>query len=716
MNDKELKVWFKKKASKEFDKFYPAKQLKEEGFYRNRCKKCGKFFWSVNATRELCGDASCIGGYKFINNSPMKKRLNYIESWLEFKKFFERKGYTPLQRYPVVARWRNDVYWVAASIYPFQPWVVLGQQKPKANPLVIPQLSLRFNDIDNVGITGSHYVCFDMLGQHRFEPKEKYKQEEYWQEYYEWITKGMKVDKESLVIHEDAWAGAGFFGPCMEFFSMGLEIGNQVYMQYMHSESGNSELKLKVLDMGQGHERIPWLSYGKAISYETTFPTVIDYLKKTTGIKPDMLLIEKFQPYAGLLNMDEVENIEQEWGFIAKELGVDVQILKEEVTKLAAIYSIAEHSRAALVALHDGALPSNVGGGYNLRVILRRMFSFIENYSWDIDFAKLFELHARFLKPLYPELLEEQEHSLRVLDIEHKKFLENRRKAKQIVERLIEKEGIDSEKLIELYNSHGVQPEQVASIAKEKGIEIEIPADFYARLSEIHKEVQPDKESKAITEFEGLPETEKLYWQSWQLTKAKAKVLAIKDNFVVLDKTIFYPTSGGQLHDTGKINNIEVINVFKQNEIIVHELSSKPDFKVGDTVSCVVDFERRKQLTQHHTAAHLINAAARQMFGKHVWQGGAAKSVDRARLDITHYKNLDDKERAELEQKVNELINKKLPVIKEILPREKAEEKYGLIIYQGGAVPGRELRIVSIDEIDHEACGGTHVDITAEIE
>jgi len=115
------------------------------------------------------------------------------------------------------------------------------------------------------------------------------------------------LPKEKITFHEDAWAGGGNFGPCMEFFSRGLELGNQVYMLYERLEEGRSELKLKVLDMGMGLERNAWFSQGTATSYETTFPTVMKHLYNKTGIEVDRDIVQAFLPWAAYLNIDEVE-------------------------------------------------------------------------------------------------------------------------------------------------------------------------------------------------------------------------------------------------------------------------------------------------------------------------------------------------------------------------------------------------------------------------
>jgi len=713
--DKQVKEEYKKKASEEPEKNYPVKKIKEYGFSRSQCAVCKKHFWSQEE-RKVCGDSTCSGGYSFIGDPPTKKGFNYLETWDAYKNYFKKLGYYEYKRYPVVARWRPDVYWVGASVYPFQPYVVKGEIKPKSNAVIIPQLSLRFNDIDNVGITGSHYVCFDMLGQLHFEKAKDYDQPLYWDEYFNWIVKGMGIPEKEIIIHEDAWAGGGTFGPSMEFFVRGMEIGNQVYMQYEQTETGYKELDIKVLDMGQGHERVPWLTTGKSNSYETTFPTVSKKLYEKTGYKPEESLMQKFLPYSALLNVDETDDIEKVWGNIASELSVDVKELKEKILPLAAIYSIGEHSRAALVALNDNALPSNVGGGYNLRIILRRAFGFIDDYGWDIDLTDLTEIHAKFLKPMYPELSEKLDNVAVILENEKKKFLENKKRSKQIIVNLLaKKKNIKIEDLTEIYDSHGVRPEQVKMEASSKGVKIDIPDDFYSLIAERHEQTEQKTTTKKTVSLnlEKVPETKILYYSDWSLVKFGGKVVYSKDDLVALDQTAFYPTSGGQLHDLGEMNSEKVLDVFKQNGVVLHKLE-KNNLKVGDKVKGKIDFERRQQLMQHHSSAHLMNLCAYEVLGPHVWQAGAAKTLEKGRLDITHYQSLSEKELKQIEDCCNEKIKKNLKVKSEILPREEAEDKYGMHIYQGGFIPGRNLRIITIGQ-DVEACGGTHANYLGDL-
>lgn len=182
----------------------------------------------------------------------------------------------------------------------------------------------------------------------------------------------------------------------------------------------------------------------------------------------------------------------------------------------------------------------------------------------------------------------------------------------------------------------------------------------------------------------------------------------------MLNQTCFYGRAGGQEPDRGFLNGAHVIDVKKQGDVIVHVLEAPASFKEGDTVKGEIDWRRRYQLMQHHTATHIINAAARKILGSHVWQHSAFKDIDHARLDITHYEALSPEQEEKIEKLANQMVAKNYPVKKTWMPRAKAEAKYGFRLYQGGAVPGTELRIVSTP-VDVEACGGTHVDRTGEI-
>ncbi len=718
--DKEIKKEFKVKAGKSPEKYYAVDVLKGEGFERKQCK-CGTYFWTTSG-KTMCGDPACSGGFQFFGGSPATSDLDYIGVWKKFSEQFQDMGYTPIKRYPVAARWRQDTDFVQASIYDFQPYVVSGEVSPPANPLVVPQFCVRFNDIDNVGITGAHYTGFVMIGQHAFMPPEQWDQKQYFQDIHTWLKKGLGLPNKEITYHEDAWAGGGNFGPCMEFFSRGLELGNQVYMMYEQTSSGPKELKIKVLDMGMGQERNAWFTKATATSYETTFPTVCKFLRAKTGIKVNESVVQKFLPYASYLNADEAEDLNIVWRNIAEKLGMNMFELKEQIIPLSAMYSVAEHTRSLLVTLNDGVLPSNVGGGYNLRLILRRALGFIDKYQWDVELSEIAEKHAAYLKPLFPELSENLNHVQTVFEVEKLKYKANKEKAKQVLTKILEKEELTTEKLLQLYDTQGISPE----LAKEVSINIQkpitIPDNFYALVSELHekkKQVhQTVQEEKLV--LPNIPPTRALYYNNYKEIKCKSTVLAVVGNNVVLDQTVFYPTSGGQVADTGTVATLtkkyNVITVFKQGNIIVHLLDSVENLKGGDEVKLEVDWQRRLQLTQHHTATHIVNAAARKVLGKHAQQAGAKKEIDKAHIDITHYESVSDEQLKEIEKEANAIVQRDIPLKLSFISRDEAEKKYGMDIYQGGAVPGKELRIVMIPDVDVECCGGTHLNTTKEAE
>ncbi len=713
--DNDLKKWFKAECTQDFERYYPIKTLKSMGFSRKKCK-CGQQFWTADKNQKICGEPACSGGFRFIGNSPAKKKLDYIQVWKEYVKIHKKLGYTPVKRYPVIARWNPTTEFTIASIAAFQPFVVSGEVEPPANPLVIPQFCLRFSDIDNVGITG-HFVGFVMLGEHAFVPPKEYDINKYLKDHLTWLQEGMGIPLNELTIHEDAWAGGGNFGPCVEFFSRGLEISNQVYMQYENTPEGQDELKIKVLDMGQGHERAAWFTQGLATAYDATFPTVIEKLKKKTKAEIDPEFMQKFVPLTSYLNVQEVDDIDKAWKDVANKLEMKVDELKKKVLPIISLYAIAEHSRALLVALTDGALPSNVGGMYNLRVILRRCFGFIDKQKWDIEVAEVCKWHAEYLKPLFPELSDNLEGIRKIIAVEKEKYKATKKKTQEIVKRVLEKR-IDTNELIELYDSNGISPELIRDEAEKSGKKIKIPDNFYALVAEKHEQAEQatTTEREEKLDIGDIPETQCTYFDDWKKIDFKAKVLRIIDNNVVLDKTGFYPVSGGQLHDTGTIAGINVIDVFKQENHVIHVLSEKPKFKKGAEVDGKIDLKRRKQLTQHHTATHIINAAARRILGNHINQASAKKDVTKAYLDVTHYQGITDEEMKKIEKEANKIVQQAIALKLSFMPRTKAEQKYGMSLYQGGAVPGKFIRVVDIPGVDVEACGGTHLNNTIEAE
>lgn len=689
-------IW--KAFNKEPEKYWKVKLFEDLGFERKVCPKCGKGFWTLDPERTRCPDPACGEEYSFIGNSTTKKRYDYIEMWREFEKFFVKNGHTSIPRHPVVAIWRKDLFFNIASIVDFQRFDegVMVFEYP-ANPLIVPQVCLRFNDVSNVGVTGRHNTAFIMPGQHAFNwPKEGYWKDKTIELNFEFLTKVLGIPKDEIIYVEELWTmpDLSAFGPYLESFSRGLELVNSGFMEFGKFGKSFRELPMKVVDVGWGLERLVWFSNGTPTSYDVVFGPVIEKLKEVANVEYDKEFLEKYFRFAGIL--DVKANGKE---LIAKKLGISLKEIEEKVNPLEALYAIADHTRALVFAIADGVLPSNVGAGYFLRLILRRSLSFMNKFNWKFDLADVCEWHIDYLKKMFPELDEWRDEIRKILKVEEERYRKNRERAKKIIEKLKEKE-VSVDTLVELYKTHGISPED---------LNITVPPEFYEKISEKPKEIKKRKEIEI--DVSGLPPTKILYYEP--IFEFRAKILKIIDNWIILDKTAFYPKSGGQDSDRGEIDGVKVIDVRKIGKVILHKVNGK--LEEGKEVFCKVDRERRKILTQHHDAIHIVNGAARKVLGKHVHQYGAEKTVEKARIDITHYQSLSEEEVEKIEELANEIVWKGIPIEKFFMERMEAERKFGFGIYQGGYVPSKIVRIVKIGDFDVEACSGTHGDNTREV-
>jgi alanyl-tRNA synthetase len=712
----------------EWESHYKIKTLIDRGYLRQKCTKCSRMFWS-KGKRDLCGDPSCIG-YQFIGNTPVKKKLDYVGTWKVIEKYFTDNGHGYVKPYPTVARWRDDLYFTIASINDFQPYVVNGELDPPANPLIVPQTCIRFPDISNVGVSGRHYTNFVMVGQHAFNTDKTGLF--YWKD--EALThdinymKALGIPEEEIIFQEDVWAGGGNFGPCIEYFCRGLELGNCVFMQYEVTPTGNRELKTKVIDMGAGLSRLAWITSGEPTSYEVVFGPVIEKMKKEAGVSIDKDLFVRFAKISGSLNEDEVPDLEKEKERIAEILGVSKRELFDTLEPLQALYASADHLCTLLFTVTDGMLPSNSGGGYNLRMLLRRVFGFQQRFGYDLDYAEIIEGHAKHLDYIFPHLKHGVRTTADVIAEEEKRYRATKEKAQSVVLNLVKKAGtggkagvsnkeritegnISAQDLITLYRSHGIPPEAVIEVAAKNDVEVSMPGNFYQQVRAADGEENVVENAPAIkvlsVELASVGRTNPLYYT--KEAKFTAIIQAVVDGkYVALDQTAFYPEGGGQVSDTGMLDGVPVSLVTKQAGIALHWVKETSRFKKGQKVEGVVDLKRRTVIARHHTAAHMLNAACREVLGSHIWQGGSHKDDEKAHLDVTHYKKITPDEVNAIEQKVNEYIMRDMEIRTEVLPRNLAESKYGFTLYQGGAVPGKELRVVSVGDIDSEACGGTH--------
>ncbi len=665
----------------------------ENGYYRKKCEKCGAYFWTLDENDKLCGDQPCVE-FSFIDNPLGKRPMSLSEVRESFLSFFEKNGHSRLkypvtgERCPVVARWRTDIYLTIASIADFQPHVTSGEVPPPANPLVISQPCIRLNDLEEVGVSGRHLTTFEMMGHHAFnkDNDEIYFKDKTVDLCNKYFTESIGIKKEDIKYKEQLWFGGGNAGPCLEVVAGGLEIATLVFMNMVEDKNGDFEINglkysenpLNIVDTGYGLERIAWCTQGSKTVYDSVFPDMINWLKN---------------------------NIEKEKRYDSQSL-----------------YSLADHSKCLSFMLGDGIVPSNVKAGYLARLIIRRSLRFIEKLKLSKTLREVVYYQLDLLKKDFPSLIENRKQIGEILDLETKKYLDTISKGKNLVKRILtENKEIEVEDLIKLYDTYGMPPEIVKKIAGKKGVKIEIPENFDSMVAELHS--HEDKTHDKKEEKSDLPKSEKLYYDDHYKKEFDAKVIWSdkkdeNETWVILDKTAFYPEGGGQPGDYGAFiyngKKINVKNTIKQDEAIIHIVDI--GLERGDTVKGQIDWDRRYSLMKHHTGTHLVNGALRKILGEHIWQAGSQLGVKEARFDYAHYEPISNEQMKKIEKLANDYIKKEVKVTKKVMDRNSAEKEYGFRLYQGGVPPGNSIRVLDIPGIDFEACGGTHLNNTAEIE
>ncbi len=694
-----------------------------------------------------CGDSQCDKSYGFIGvgrgigRGENGTKITYADAWKSFERSLTsaRVPCTSIKRYPVVARWRDDVDFVQAGIYCFQPYCVTGELDPPANPLICPQFCMRFNDLDNIGITGRHYSGFIMLGIQVFNKPNDFK---FWADEcvefnYRWLTEELKIHPDEITFIEDVWAGGGNLGPSIEYFVSGLEVGNMVFMQYKTFPDGSREpLQVQVIDVGIGLERIPWLINGSATSYLDVFPSAYKYFLEKTEMKVDNAIWEKFGPLSCLLNVDEVDDMPKMWQWVADKINMSVAEVRSAIEPVRDMYIVLDHTRTMMMAIQDGSLPANTGGGSNIRNVIRRAFALLhKNKWWDkLGVQGILDIcacHQKDLATIYgefppyssfPAIIEREYNLYKSHDVEQRKQLD------RIVAKTGAK-GLSLDDWILCVTTFGIPDDYIQQVTGQT-----VPQNLWYeidyRQQQTMKAAAPQLYSTAA-----LQPTISLYDDDHDHTKMDfdgAKVVEVFPlmtsalpekplSVVVLDKSPFYPTSGGQDHDTGVLTidgkEYAVVDVIRVGPCVLHTVVPPFEDKsvIGKSVSGAVDRTRRDQLRVHHTATHLIYATARKVLGPHVWQNGARKKVTEAHLDITHYSSLSHEQLLEIEREANRAVRAGKTINKSTQAKDTAEQKFGFHLYQGGVVPGNTLRIVNIEDTDTEACCGTHCDNTSEV-
>ncbi len=711
--------------------------FRQTGYVRKLCPKCKEYYWTQNPAQETCGEANSEGCsyYTFIGKPATKRSYSLQEMREAFLSFFEKHGHARTKPYPVVARWRDDIYLTHASIIDFQPYVTEGITPPPANPLVISQPCIRMVDIANTGPTfGRHFTIFEMGGAHAFNYPDK---EVYWKDqtiryHHDWLTNDLGVKSEEIIYKEGVWIGGGNAGPDVECIVRGLEVATLVFMQFKVVNGRFVKLPIRTVDTGYGIDRYTWLSQGAPSGFHAVYGSLLQRIFRMAGIsRIDEKLLARTAEVSGLISLDRMANRTQTRKREALLVGMSTEDLDKFLIPIENAFAVADHTKCLSFILSEGVVPSNIQEGYLARLLFRRIYRLLRMLDIQDKLHDVMNMQIDMWSKDYPHLKEIRNEILEMVKVEEEKFEDTLKRGEGMVKRISAdlkargKKQIPTETLTELYDSHGLPPEIVLQTAEKEDLKVEVPDNFYALIAERHMGVSKTLEEEAVPEKHlqnattGLPPTDPLYYQDQYMKQFEAVILkVIQKEFVVLDRTCFFPEGGGQPADSGHIKfddkEVEVVDVQKIGKVIVHELKgSVPE--EGTFVKGTIDWQKRYSLMKNHTATHVVGGAARRVLGQHVWQFGTQKGVKSSRLDISHYRRLTLEELQKIEILANEAILRNIRVDTVWMPRNEAENQYGFRLYQGGAVPGKEIRVVKTGDWDVEACAGTHLKNTLEI-
>lgn len=717
---------------------YQLEYFKTHGLVRKICRKCGAAFWTRNPDLDICGDAPCET-YNFIGE-PVFRRHTVDEMREAYLSFFERNGHTRIERYPVAARWRDDIYLTIASIADFQPWVTGGVVPPPANPLTISQPCIRLNDLDSVGRSGRHLTLFEMMAHHAFNNENE---EIYWKdrtlELCEQFIASIGGDLHRVTYKEHPWIGGGNAGPSVEVLIGGLEVATLVFMNLGRAKTGKPGIDLAgetyypmknwIVDTGYGLERFVWASRGSPTIYDAVFPEMVSRVMESAGLahildnKEYTKILSLNAKFAGVMDISGT-NLFPLRKKVAAAIDVPIEKLDRMITPVEKVYAIVDHTRCLAYMLGDCIVPSNVREGYLVRLVLRRTLRMMNELGIHDPLADLIEQQMRIVGTgaFEQDMLIVRE----IVDREMEKYNATLARGTKIVQRIArtykgKRERFPLKEVITLYDSHGIPPEIIKDVATAEGAVVELPDNFYSLIAEMHSEAGGEEEKDPFAQYHeriaALPATRKLYYEQPSDMEFDAMVIDYFDGYAVMDQTLFYPEGGGQPADLGMFmtadSMVRVDDVRKIGDVIVHHINGGV-LRRGERVKGIVDEERRWSLMRHHTATHLLLHAAKEVLGAHIHQAGAQKGTESSRLDLRHFKHITTDEQRKIERAANRMVMANQTVDVGHLDRTRAEQLYGFALYQGGVPPGREIRVVQVAG-DVEACAGTHCHSTGEI-
>ncbi len=737
----------------ELSKMFDLAFFRDNGWVRRDCPTCKDAFWTLEADRTLCGDSTCEE-YQFLGNPLTDKPLGLAAMREAFLSYWEGHGHTRVPRNPVVARWRDDLYLNIASIANYQPHVTSGEVPPPANPLVVSQPCIRLNDLSNIGRSGRHFSCFEMMGHHAFNSSD-------WGDYYwteecvsnghKFLTDGLGLDGTRITYKESMWNGGGNAGPCFEVFAGGLEVATLVFMCLEADDDGPFEIKgenyrmmdLRIIDTGWGLERLAWASTGTPTAYDTVFPEAIAHIKNlaTVPIADDersQRLVEMHARVQGVLNLDvgtSLDVLRQEVVDRMAEHGIETtsQELEALMTPIEAMYGLCDHLRCLSFMVGDGVVPGNVKAGYLMRLMFRRAFRYQQQLGIETPLSDLMAWNMQRMLDQFPEFEAAIGRAQEMADLELERYTESRERGLRLVERTLQKKPVLTvDDLVEFYDTHGLGPNTVAEAAAKMGIKVDVPDTFDALIAERHGSEKKTK-PKALVPAD-VPATHRIFYETegqWQ-RKFEADVTWTgtkdKETVLTLSETCFFHDTGGQPGDQGTLRladgtEIQVTNTSKDGDHCLHHIEGNAP-AVGTKVTGLIDWDLRMDHTRSHTATHIMNQTVRRVLGGHSWQAGTQKYADCARVDMTHFRRPTREELHEIEAMANQIVMDGRPVFREWWKRHEAEARWGMQLLQGGIPKGTDVRVVRIgaaldaaddSDYDVEYCGGTHCASTGQV-
>jgi alanyl-tRNA synthetase len=656
-----------------------------------------------------------------------------------FLSFFEERDHVRRSSASVIPPADDPTtLFIVAGMQPMKRWF-LGEKPPSPRVTTV-QKAVRAggkqNDLDDVGLTNRHLCFLEMLGNFSFGDYFKDGAVDY---AWEFVTEHLKLDPErvwasvfagdpelglgedevaieswerylprerivGLPRSENFWQAAdtGPCGPCSEiYYDRGeeygcgrpdcapgcecerfLEVWNLVFMEFDLADDGTlTPLPQQNIDTGMGLERAAMLMQGVDSLFD----------------------IDIFQPLLDWIG----ERASTAYGS------------SEEATK--AYRVVVEHARTASFLVAEGVAPSNEGRGYVLRRVIRRAVQFGRRLGLEPPFLyELADVVRVQMGSVYPELEERRNEIAELIRAEEDRFRETLSRGEKLFEEMVAKGEITPQDGFRLHDTFGFPWELTKELAAERGLEVN--EEEFTRLMEEQRERSRRGSSFDVDIKIGASAPHTLF-VGYERTDVLTAILAYADlgdgTFQAkLEQSPFYPEGGGQVSDTGYIENEEtgaradLIKATRLEDDQVLTFSGE-GFGEGMRVRAVVPSSVRFPTMANHTATHVLHKALRDLLGEHVKQAGSAVRPDKLRFDFTHPQALTAEDRERIEHAVNEIVFENRPVRTFVTPIEEARNLGAMMLF--GEKYGEEVRVVEIDGYSRELCGGTHVRSTAEI-